>query len=103
MSAVIRASPTDRRRLARAAAFAGAPVGLQAQPPPESEVVSTSGRIRLWTTEETADFLGVSIRTVKELMSSGALAYVKVGRATRLDPSDVESFVRSHRRRRRSV
>lgn len=44
---------------------------------------------RLVTTVQAADLLAVSVRTVRNLMHDGKLHYVKVGRATRIDPADV--------------
>ena len=59
---------------------------------------------RLLTTEQAAEVLAVSVRTVKNLFSEGALAYVKIGRATRVDLSDVEQYiVRNRRKQRRSL
>lgn len=56
---------------------------------------------RLITTEAAADYLGVSTRTVKNLMSEGRLPYVKIGRSTRLDPADLDHFIAQNRRKQR--
>jgi excisionase family DNA binding protein len=56
----------------------------------------------LLTTEQAAMNLGVSVRTVKNLMSDGKLSYVKIGRLTRIDPTDIEIFIARNRRKRRS-
>ena len=55
----------------------------------------------LLTTEQAAEYLSVSVRTVKQLMSSGRLAYVKIGRATRLDPADLDAFIAQNRQHRK--
>lgn len=45
--------------------------------------------------------LCVSVRTAKNLMSRGELAYVKIGRATRIDPADLDEYVTRSRRKQR--
>ena len=52
-----------------------------------------AGPGRLLTTEQAADVLAVSVRTVKNLMSGGQLAYAKIGRATRIDREDINLYV----------
>ena len=42
-------------------------------------------------------------RTVKNLMSGGKLAYVKVGRATRVDLEDINQYVTRNRRKVRQA
>lgn len=54
--------------------------------------------VRLFTTAEAAKYLGVSTRTVKNLMSEGHTQYVKIGRSTRLDPTDLDAFIARNRR-----
>ena len=56
---------------------------------------------RLLTTEQAADYLGVSARTVKHLMSGGQMPYVKIGRSTRLDLGDLDNFIARNRQKRR--
>jgi excisionase family DNA binding protein len=56
---------------------------------------------RLLTTEQAAEILAVSVRTVKNLMIDGKLAYVKIGRATRVDPADIDEYVARNRRKQR--
>jgi excisionase family DNA binding protein len=55
----------------------------------------------LLTTEQAAEILAVSVRTVKNLMSDGKLAYVKIGRATRVDLEDINQYVTRNRRKQR--
>ena len=56
---------------------------------------------RLLTTQQAADVLAVSVGTVKNLMGNGKLAYVKIGRATRLDLGDIDQYIVRHRRKQR--
>jgi excisionase family DNA binding protein len=56
----------------------------------------------LLTTSEAADYLSVSARTVKQLMTAGRLHYVKIGRATRIDRRDLDNFVAQNRRKQRN-
>ena len=66
-----------------------------------AEPTTASNRRRLLSTEQAADYLGVSVRTVKHLMSSGQIPYVKIGRATRLDQGDLDDFIARNRRKQR--
>jgi excisionase family DNA binding protein len=69
---------------------------------PEEVVVEIPTQpLRLLTTEQAAELLAVSVRTVKNLMIDGKLAYVKIGRATRVDPVDVDKYVTRNRRKQR--
>ena len=53
----------------------------------------------LLTVKQTADLLGVCTRTVWNLTAPrGPLAAVRVGRALRYDPADVQAFVEQNRR-----
>jgi excisionase family DNA binding protein len=52
---------------------------------------------RLLTVEEAADRLGTSARFVRRLIAERRIAYVKVGRHVRLDPTDVEAFIAAGR------
>ena len=51
----------------------------------------------LLTVDEAADRLGTSVRFVRRLIAERRIAYVKVGRHVRLDPSDVEAFIAAGR------
>lgn len=67
---------------------------------------------KLLRREDVADYLGVSLRFVDELVSRGELVPVRIGRNVRFHPGAVEAFVRAsargeapglpHRRTRRS-
>ena len=48
---------------------------------------------RLLSVEEAAERLGTSTRFVRRLVAERRIAYVKVGRHVRLDPTDVEAFI----------
>jgi excisionase family DNA binding protein len=52
---------------------------------------------RLLTVEEAAERLGTSTRFVRRLVAERRIAYVKVGRHVRLDPTDVEAFIATSR------
>jgi excisionase family DNA binding protein len=55
----------------------------------------------LLTLEQAAERLAVSRTTVQELVDSGVLPVVSVtGRAVRVDPRDVEAYIRAKRTRR---
>jgi excisionase family DNA binding protein len=52
---------------------------------------------RLLTVEEAAERLGTSVRFVRRLIAERRIAYVKVGRHVRLDPTDVDAFIAASR------
>ena len=56
------------------------------------------GRLALLTPGETALRLGLSRSRVYALAAAGEIPSVKVGRAVRFEPRDVERFIREHRR-----
>ena len=47
----------------------------------------------LLSIEQAAERLGTSVRFVRRLIAERRIAYVKVGRHVRLDPTDVEAFI----------
>ena len=51
----------------------------------------------LLSIEQAAERLGTSVRFVRRLIAERRIAYVKVGRHVRLDPSDVEAFIAASR------
>ena len=51
----------------------------------------------LLSVEEAAERLGTSVRFVRRLIAERRIAYVKVGRHVRLDPTDVEAFIAASR------
>jgi excisionase family DNA binding protein len=55
----------------------------------------------LLTTEEAAEYLQISIRTVKNLLGDGQVPYIKIGRATRIHRDDLDTFIARNRRRQR--
>ena len=52
---------------------------------------------KLLTMEEAAERLGTTTRFVRRLVAERRIAYVKVGRHVRLDPTDVEAFIAASR------
>ena len=103
------------RERRRASALAGrpprtarlvlAPRDARADLPMEQAIGSNADNGRLMsgrpllTTAAAAEQLGVSVRAVKKLLSRGGLAYVKIGRATRIEPSEMDRFVARGSRR----
>ena len=51
----------------------------------------------LLSVEQAAERLGTSVRFVRRLIAERRIAYVKVGRHVRLDPTDVEAFITASR------
>jgi excisionase family DNA binding protein len=51
----------------------------------------------LLSVEQAAERLGTSVRFVRRLIAERRIAYVKVGRHVRLDPTDVEAFIAASR------
>jgi excisionase family DNA binding protein len=56
----------------------------------------------LLSVEQAAERLGTSVRFVRRLIAERRIAYVKVGRHVRLDPTDVEAFIAASRVKIRS-
>jgi excisionase family DNA binding protein len=55
---------------------------------------------RLLTLQDVASYLQLSVRTVRRLIASERLAVVRLGRAIRVRPRDLEAFVASSGQRR---
>jgi excisionase family DNA binding protein len=51
----------------------------------------------LLTTDQTAERLGVSPRSVQRLIAAGELPVVRIGRSVRVDPGVLATFVRLRR------
>lgn len=62
---------------------------------------STNAPERLLTYRETADFLGVTDRTVRTLVSTHVLPAVRFGGSVRIDPADLREFVENAKRERK--
>lgn len=56
---------------------------------------------RLWTTAETAEYLGISKRTVQRLRCDGELKPVRIGKAVRFDRGTIQAYARHAAERRR--
>lgn len=69
------------------------PCPPRAQAAPAEE----TGFAGLLDTIQAAVRLGVSKRTVQELVAGRKLASIKFGRNVRFHPADIEAFVASHR------
>lgn len=60
--------------------------------------MATSNRIRLYTLDEAADFLAVSVRTLRRKIATGELTAHRFGRLWRIAEADLLAFLDSHRR-----
>jgi excisionase family DNA binding protein len=100
--------PQSSRRLDRSPSLNG----RGAQSKDESSTPSSSSNLSavtaispatklLLTTEQAAEYLTASVRTVKNLLSDGSVAYIKIGRATRIHRNDLDEYIRWNRRRQR--
>lgn len=58
-----------------------------------SEITPDEVVERLMTYQQVADVLGVTDRTVWELVRKGELRNVRVGRSVRVDPVDLRQFI----------
>jgi len=72
------------------------PQGLT--PPPELRPPTLSP---LFTTDQAADYLQISVRSVKNLLGDGRIPFIKIGRATRIHRDDLDGFIAQNRRRQR--
>ena len=54
-------------------------------------------RKRLYTVEESAQYLGRSVWSIRELIYGGRLPCVKVGRRVHVDIEDLDRFVEIHK------
>lgn len=57
--------------------------------------IGINGRL-LFRVEEAAEILAVGVSTVYELLSTGQLRRVKIGRSLRITASELERFVGEH-------
>jgi len=53
---------------------------------------------RLYTGNEVAKFLSISLRKLDLLKNDGQIAYIRIGKSVRYKPSDVMAFVEKFRR-----
>ena len=65
--------------------------------------VTVIPRAKKLTTQEAADFLGISRPTFVKLLEGGAMPYEKVGRHRRITLDDLLSYQEKERARRRTV
>lgn len=49
---------------------------------------------------EACGIIGCSLPTLHKLMADGTLPFVKIGRATRFDPVDIDRYLASQKKRR---
>ena len=67
-------------------------------PPPEVRPPTLSP---LFTTDQAADYLQISVRSVKNLLGDGRIPFIKIGRTTRIHRDDLDGFIAQNRRRQR--
>ena len=92
-------------RTAAAAARSAIEVAEQAWPqavasPPEARPPTLSP---LFTTDQAAEYLQISVRSVKNLLGDGRIPFIKIGRATRIHRDDLDGFIARNRRRQRQA
>ena len=61
------------------------------------EARQTAELVKLLNTQEAAQRLGVSKRTIQELASERKLAFIKFGRNVRFAVADLEAFIDANR------
>jgi excisionase family DNA binding protein len=62
--------------------------------PTGADQVVIDGRVeKLLTYDDVANVLGVTVRTVYTLVNRGDLTALKVGGSSRVDPTDLRSFI----------
>ncbi len=70
------------------------------QPPTtRQDARQTTELVKLLSTQEAAQRLGVSKRTLQELASERKIAFIKFGRNVRFAVADLEAFIDANRRR----
>jgi excisionase family DNA binding protein len=64
-----------------------------------THIAVTAGRpvTRLHTTDETAELFNTSTRTVRRLITSGALPVHRLGRSVRISDADIATFLAASR------
>lgn len=65
-----------------------------------AEVRVATERRAFFSRRSLAAYLEVSVRTVDEWLAEGVLPSYRLGNARRIDPDDVDSFLRQRRERR---
>lgn len=54
--------------------------------------------VQLYTKDEAADILNISVRKLDDLRSKGKLRWVPIGTAVRIRSDDLEEFIEDHTR-----
>lgn len=62
-----------------------------------SAKIGTNPLLRLLNIDEVAEFLGVSIKTVRRRIEAGELPVIRDGRVIRVHPNDLNRYVASRR------
>ncbi len=61
---------------------------------PRSSITPEGARDRLVTVPEAADLLRLSTRKINDLLAAGNLRRIKIGRATRIQLTELETLIR---------
>ena len=64
-------------------------------------VAETEAHERLWNIQQAATYLAVSVSTLYGWVWQRRIPFVKMGRALRFDPSDLENFIETSKQRPR--
>ena len=76
--------------------------GAQGQRAKPGAVRVASEPVRpFYTVRTLAERLTISERTMRQMLIDGDIASYMIGGSRRVDPADVEDYLRSHRQRRR--
>ena len=57
----------------------------------------TRSLLKLLTLKQVAEYLSISPRTVRRLIKDKDLRVITVGRQKRIDPKDLEAYIKGHR------
>lgn len=69
----------------------------RAMPNSDKQVNGEADQLSLLTTPEAAKRLGVSKRTLQQLLAERKIGFVKFGRNVRFSHADIQGFIDSHR------
>ena len=53
---------------------------------------------KLYSPEEAADHLGISLRTMRTMIKRGDIRHVRIGRLVKIADSDLQAFIDSRKR-----
>lgn len=62
------------------------------------EYAKTTMIERIYSPEEASEALGISLRTMRKLIKSGAVRHIRIGRLVKIADSDLQSFIDTRKR-----